>query len=82
MRINRGISAEGMKLAEFDLQNRGAGDIFGLAQSGDEGLRFANWTNLELISQARQIYNEIDQKRWEPLLGVESDQKKILPWAN
>lgn len=72
----------GMKLAEFDLANRGAGDIFGLAQSGEDGLRFANWTNLELISTARQIYNGLNQQPWLPLLELETQKAFSLPMAN
>lgn len=72
----------GMKLAEFDLQNRGAGDIFGMAQSGLDSLRFANWANIELISQARSIYNQIDQKKWQPLLSNNSQDNSKIPLAN
>jgi ATP-dependent DNA helicase RecG len=72
----------GMKLAEFDLQNRGAGDIFGMSQSGMEDLRFANWANIELISLARKIYNEVDKTKWEPLLGKTKAYKANLPLAN
>ncbi len=73
---------QGMKLAEFDLSNRGAGDIFGLAQSGDDGLRFANWTNLELISTARKIYNELTDKEWSPLLKLSTKDPSLTPMAN
>lgn len=72
----------GMKLAEFDLQNRGAGDIFGMAQSGLDSLRFANWANIELISTARSLYNQIDQKKWKPLLAKPSQEDKKIPLAN
>ncbi len=73
---------QGMKLAEFDLSNRGAGDIFGLAQSGEDGLRFANWTNLELISTARKIYNELSEKEWSPLLKLDTKESSLTPMAN
>lgn len=46
---------DGFKLAQLDLQQRGAGDIFGSAQSGFNRLRFASWTNLKIIQQAQKI---------------------------
>lgn len=60
----------GLKLAELDLQRRGAGDLFGTQQSGFDNLRFANWTNLSLITQARQVYEKITTNNltWKPLL--------------
>ena len=53
---------DGMKLAEFDLQNRGAGDLFGTNQHGFDQLRFTNWTNVELITQAKQIFDKLKNK--------------------
>lgn len=62
---------DGIKLAEFDLQNRGAGDLFGTEQHGFDQLKFAQWTNLELITQAQQIFQKIkDNSDWEPLLKI------------
>ncbi|MPM49631.1 ATP-dependent DNA helicase RecG [bioreactor metagenome] len=46
---------DGLKLAELDLENRGAGNIFGMQQSGFQQLRFASWTNKNLIAQAQQL---------------------------
>ena len=46
---------DGFKLAQLDLKQRGAGDIFGSAQSGFNKLRFASWTNLKIIQQAKKI---------------------------
>lgn len=56
-------TTDGLKLAEFDLKNRGAGDLFGVEQHGFDQLEFANWTNLELIAQARQIFKELQKKQ-------------------
>ena len=60
----------GLKLAELDLQRRGAGDLFGTAQSGLDQLKFANWTNLQLITQARQLFDFIQLQKtgWQPLI--------------
>ena len=51
---------DGMKLAEFDLKNRGAGNLFGTQQHGLDNLRFASWTNLELITKARKTFGKTD----------------------
>lgn len=53
---------DGMKLAEFDLRSRGAGDLFGTDQHGFDQLQFANWTNVELIAKARKIFNQLKNK--------------------
>ncbi len=45
---------DGLKLAEIDLKNRGAGDILGYQQSGLNNLHFASWTNLEIINLAQK----------------------------
>lgn len=65
---------DGLKLAELDLKNRGPGDLFGLQQHGLDNLRFASWNNLELIAQAKQIFDQLKQKEdhqkyssWQPL---------------
>lgn len=60
---------DGLKLAELDLQRRGAGDLFGTAQHGFDELQFASWTNLTLIEQARQLYQKITtgELKWQPL---------------
>lgn len=72
---------DGMKLAEFDLQNRGAGDLFGLEQHGFDQLRFANWTNTQLIRKAQQIYNQLKEDKktddWQPLIKSFTDQDQL-----
>lgn len=45
----------GDKLAELDLSERGAGDLFGVQQHGFDQLRFANWENLQLIQAAKEF---------------------------
>jgi RecG-like helicase len=61
----------GLKLAELDLQRRGAGDLFGTAQSGYDELEFASWTNLTLINQAREFHHLISTKEidWQPVFA-------------
>src|SRR5579859_1503554 len=71
---------EGMKLAEMDLQRRGAGDIFGTQQHGFDDLQFANWTNLDLIAKAKKIADEIQTKKvpWEPFFLLKKDEESPL----
>ncbi|MCX7996881.1 MAG: ATP-dependent DNA helicase RecG [Patescibacteria group bacterium] len=46
-------TTSGMKLAEYDLEHRGAGEIYGTRQSGTEDLRFASLSDLPLIEHTR-----------------------------
>ncbi len=72
-------TTDGHKLAEFDLANRGAGNLFSTAQHGFSFLRFASWTNLALLSQARELEEKLP-KTWKSPLFLE--QKSLLPNAN
>lgn len=45
---------DGLKLAQLDLENRGAGDILGYKQSGLDNLIFASWTNNQIIKLAKE----------------------------
>jgi ATP-dependent DNA helicase RecG len=45
---------QGAKLAEYDLELRGPGEIYGLKQSGIKLLKIASFSDIELISQARK----------------------------
>ena len=51
----------GLKLAELDLQRRGAGDLFGVTQHGFDELQFASWADLELISLAKNIHDNLEK---------------------
>lgn len=68
--------SKGLKIAELDLQNRGAGELFGTNQTGFSELRFGSWTNLELITTARQVYDELPQG-WRSVLFAESLDKPV-----
>lgn len=71
----------GLQLAELDLQRRGAGDLFSTQQHGFDTLRFAEWTNLELITQARLLFDEIQRKQGKftsPIFRVEERDQEIL----
>lgn len=45
---------DGFKLAEIDLKNRGAGDMFGTIQSGYNELRMASYSDVQLIQEAAE----------------------------
>lgn len=52
----------GFKLAEIDLQIRGAGEIYGVRQSGIPDLKMASLTDSETIALARNAANTIIEK--------------------
>lgn len=60
---------DGHKLAEFDLQNRGPGELFGTEQSGFWQLRFGSWTNLELIETAQRLAQKLPAD-WQSFLDM------------
>jgi RecG-like helicase len=43
---------DGLKLAQIDLENRGAGNLLGYEQSGLH-LVFASWTNAAILQEAQ-----------------------------
>ncbi len=45
----------GFELAELDLQMRGPGEIFGSKQSGYPELKIADWNDIEMIKNTRQV---------------------------
>lgn len=50
---------DGFKLAEIDLKNRGAGDMFGTLQSGEVNLKIASFSDNILIEKANESAKEI-----------------------
>jgi ATP-dependent DNA helicase RecG len=52
-------TSDGFKLAEIDLKNRGAGDIFGTLQSGEINLKMASLSDRILIEKASNSAKEI-----------------------
>ncbi|MFZ5376713.1 MAG: ATP-dependent DNA helicase RecG [Patescibacteria group bacterium] len=71
----------GQKLAEYDLKNRGAGDLFGTDQHGFDSLRFASWTDFELIKTARDLHQQIEEEKitWQPFFGtIETTEEKAV----
>jgi ATP-dependent DNA helicase RecG len=49
----------GLKIAEFDLQTRGPGEVFSVIQHGFPSLKIANFSDLELISLSQKILNDL-----------------------
>lgn len=49
----------GLTLAKLDLQLRGAGEIFGTAQSGHLDTQFPQFWNADLNKQAKQIAQQL-----------------------
>ncbi len=45
----------GFELAELDLKMRGPGEIFGNKQSGIPELKIADWNNIEMIKNTREV---------------------------
>jgi ATP-dependent DNA helicase RecG len=52
-------SANGLDLAEADLQIRGPGEYYGLRQSGFPALRIARLTDLDLIQRVREAASQL-----------------------
>jgi RecG-like helicase len=75
-----------MKLAELDLERRGAGDLFGTQQHGFDELQFASWTNAELIHTAKKLTEEITEKNipWKPVFAHQHkpEGEEEIPLAN
>lgn len=73
----------GSQLAELDLENRGAGDIFGTQQHGFDELQFATWTDFALIAQARDLFEKMYQDpSWESIFDRSVQKDSKLPLAN
>jgi ATP-dependent DNA helicase RecG len=49
----------GFELAQYDLDNRGAGDMYGYRQSGESSLQLANLNDHELILLAQRAAQEL-----------------------
>jgi ATP-dependent DNA helicase RecG len=77
---------DGLKLAEMDLQRRGAGNLFGTEQHGFDSLQFANWTNFDLVAKAKLISEEIasspQAQNWAPFISISAAEKDEIPLAN
>ncbi|MEK7495479.1 MAG: ATP-dependent DNA helicase RecG [Patescibacteria group bacterium] len=70
----------GVKLAEFDLKNRGAGNIFGTEQHGFVNLKIANLGDFEMINKTKKaveyFVGKYKIKDWEELEGRIREYKR------
>lgn len=64
-------TSNGNQLAEYDLKNRGAGNIFGTEQHGFVNLKIASLTDLEMIDKTKKaveyFMGKYDIKDWKEL---------------
>ena len=67
----------GQTLAELDLKNRGAGELFGLAQHGFGSLKYASWADVSLIKQAQAIAQYLP-KTWHSSIFTHLHQSSDL----
>jgi ATP-dependent DNA helicase RecG len=58
---------DGFKVAEYDLEMRGPGEVYGLAQSGMMNFRLATMKDYDLIKLARKIAREVDFDKYPEL---------------
>ena len=55
-------NSSGLDIAQFDLQNRGPGEVYGIRQSGIPVLKAASLLDIELIKTTRDLSENIYQK--------------------
>ncbi|HYE59809.1 MAG TPA: ATP-dependent DNA helicase RecG [Candidatus Kapabacteria bacterium] len=67
-------TTDGFALAEYDLESRGPGDVYGTAQSGMMALRLATMKDVDLIKLARELARGIDFNTY-PVL-----KEKVSAW--
>ena len=67
---------DGFKLAEFDLAQRGPGEVYGTAQSGIMNLKFASTRDIDLIKTARQLASGIDFSKYPSL------KERVKEWES
>lgn len=53
-------TTDGFRLAEYDLETRGPGEVYGTSQSGMQNLRLATMRDTEIIKLARDMARDID----------------------
>ncbi len=71
----------GVKLAKFDLENRGAGNIFGTEQHGFVNLKIASLSDFELIDRAKKaveyFMGKYDIRDWDELKKMIKKYKEM-----
>ncbi len=67
-------TTDGFALAEYDLETRGPGEVYGTSQSGMEELRLATMRDQDIIRAARDSVRGIDFTRYPDL------KKRVEEW--
>ncbi len=67
-------TTDGFALAEYDLQTRGPGDVYGTTQSGMMQLRLATMRDVDLIKVARDVARGVDFEKYPTL------KAKVQEW--
>ncbi|PIR76783.1 MAG: DNA helicase RecG [Candidatus Magasanikbacteria bacterium CG10_big_fil_rev_8_21_14_0_10_42_10] len=67
-------TTDGFKVAEYDLEMRGPGEVYGKMQSGMNELKFATMQDGELIKLARDVARGIDFEKYRSL------KEKVEEW--
>ena len=73
-------TSDGMKLAEYDLKERGPGNIFGIEQHGFMEMRFASFTDSLLIQKTQKAISTFlggDKKMVDSFLNVRMGKFQI-----
>ncbi len=66
----------GFKVAEYDLEQRGPGEVYGLAQSGMKNFKLATMQDHDLIKLARDMARDIDFGKYSSL------KDKVEEWES
>ncbi|MBP7992708.1 MAG: DNA helicase RecG, partial [Candidatus Magasanikbacteria bacterium] len=66
-------TTDGFQLAEFDLETRGPGEVYGQTQSGLMQLKLATLQDTILIKQARELARGINFKKYPSLAKAVAD---------
>jgi len=66
-------TTDGLELAEFDLQQRGAGELYGTRQSGLPDWRIARLDDPELMAMARSIAQELRSQGLERAILMDDE---------
>lgn len=67
-------TTDGFKVAEYDLDMRGPGEVYGKSQSGMMQLRLATMKDIELIRLTRNIAKSVDFEKYPDL------ERRVAQW--
>ena len=70
---------DGFALAEYDLEHRGAGDLYGLRQSGLPDWKLASLQDKDLMVQARHVAETLTSaERHRMLEALQNDSPTFI----